>query len=55
MNKSKTYMAVLTVVAAGSAVAVHFIPQPFEPVIEALLTVFFAHWGVTFATSKPEA
>lgn len=55
MNKSKTYVAVLTVVAAGAAVAVHFIPPPFETVVEAALTVFFAHWGVTFGAAKTEA
>jgi len=54
MNKSKVYIAVLTVVAAGAAVAVHFIPKPFEPIGEALLTVFFAHWGITFGDKKKE-
>lgn len=54
MDKSKFYIAALTVIAAGSAVAVHFIPQPWEPVFETLLTVIFAHWGITFGNKKKE-
>ena len=50
MNKSKVEVAILTVVAAGAAVAVHFIPAPWETIAEGALAVFFAHYGITFRT-----
>lgn len=45
---SKTNLVVLTVLAAASGAVVHFVPMPYEPVVAGALSVFFAHFGVTF-------
>lgn len=50
---SKTAITTMTVIAAASGATVHFVPMPYEPLVEVALSLLFAHFGVTFA--KPKA